>query len=262
MNDSAFMVPAVTVETNTTGNERMHNVTSVSIYFPGSAPIVYHGPIDRQWSSSSNNQSKLFVDSSLPPIIVPRGGMLSMTFGTFGLSYGDQIKVTFAYIANAGSTAATEVIPVVDVSRSPLDVASIFAKIETKGNLTADVFIEPEAHCELCIQIKYEPGNTTAEASYAGSEVHIIGASSGEFLARGEEGGEIAIFKAAGVKAPDGMAVVYANSTQVTLDKEWKRYSIGLPEGKDLYSVSRPFSVDFAGNSNAQTIYLKGITYN
>ena len=263
MNDSAFMVPAVTVETNATGKPA-YNVTGVSVYSsPSSAPIVYSGPVDLQ--GPGNIHSGSIMSSDPLPIIIPRGGMLGMTFEIFGVGDGDQVRVTFKYIANAGSKAVTEMIPVVDVSLNPLDISAAFGKIKTAGgdNLTAnDAFSDPETHCELCAKITYEPrGAGAAEASYAGSRAHISGASNVTFWARGEEGGETAIFKVAGVQAMNGTAA-YANNTQLTLDKEWRMYAIGLPEEK-LYGVSRPFSVELAANGGSQTIiYLKGITYN
>jgi hypothetical protein len=284
MDDSAFMIQAVDVETNnaTAGKgESVHNITDVSMYsLPDSSPVVYyHDPVDSQWSSSSNNnkQSRSIIDSDLLPIIIPRGGMLGITFEVFGISDGDQVKVTFMYLANAGSAAVTEVIPVADISLNPLDVSATFGKINatTTGDNNDNIltvnnaFSDPETHCELCTKMTYEPGEAgMAEASYTGGKAHISGASNVTFWARGEEGGETATFKAAGAQAPDGTAV-YANSTQATLGKEWKMYAIGLPEG-DLYSVSHPFSVDFfAANSTSSTaasqtatIYLKGITYN
>ena len=263
MNDSAFMVPAITVETNATGkSEQVHNVTAVSVYSsPSGAPIVYSGPVDLQ--GPGNNHSESAMSSDPLPIIIPRGGMLGMTFEIFGVGDGDQVRVTFKYIANAGSKAVTEIVPVVDVSLNPLDVSAAFGKIETAGdNLTANgAFSDPETHCELCAKMTYEPrGAGAAEASYAGSRAHISGASNVTFWARGEEGGETATFKAAGAQAMNG-TVAYANSTHLTLDKEWRMYAIGLPEEK-LYGVSRPFSVEFAADNSQTTIYLKGITYN
>jgi hypothetical protein len=53
------------------------------------------------------------------------------------------------------------------------------------------------------------------------------------------------------------LTIVYANTTSVTLDREWKRFQLDLA-GADLHEITCP--IGFEDNSG-QVFYVKGAVY-
>lgn len=260
-NDSALMVSSVIVEASSGST---HNITGVSVYpSKDSEPIAYSGPIDLQWQSS--NQGAAMASAGPFPVSIPEGGVLGVRFGTSGLGGGDQVRVTFVYLAEPENAAATATVPVAMVELNPLEITTISAIARSPGFAVDEAFSDPEAHCELCAKIVYNPEwQGTGEAAYVTEEMHLQGVSEVQFWARGEQGGETWTFKAAGKRGPDG-AVAYANTTQATLGQEWEMYEIAIPSpsppnAADLTSVTHLFAFEPSAGGN-QTIYLKGIAY-
>jgi hypothetical protein len=261
VNDSAFMVPTVFVETNKT-SDRIEPSVNISrwLVYPdaGSEPYVD----DRAGSSGKGGQARSFTSSDPLPLGVPKGGSLGAVFGTSGLNDGDQVKVTFVYMTSAGNMASAEAIPAVKAGRTPFDVienSAIEKDNASSGALKIDdAFSDPESSCEFCTRVVYHP-NASAQAAAAyvikEDKVHMMDASKLTFWARGEKGGEKAALDAAGKHGPGGIS--YANSTEVTLSKEWKRYEIDLPR-PDLTGITHLFGFEASG-SKQQTFYFKGI---
>ena len=260
VNDSSFVVPTVFVETNKTSADKAKPAVNVSSWLvyqdTGSEPYVYDS---RAGSSGKDGQTKSFTSSSPLPIGVPKGGSLGVVFETSGLHDGDKVKVTFVDMTSGGSMAHAEAVPVVKVEQTPLDVIEN-SVVETTGNGTLKIneaFSDPESSCEFCTRVEYLPNaSAQATAAYAIKEekAHLMDASRLAFWARGEEGGERLAIDAAG-KSSD--TISYANSTNVTLSKEWKRYEIDLPHS-DLAGVTHLFGFKASG-SEQQTFYFKGI---
>jgi len=216
-----------------------------------------------QWLSG--DQSMAIANAGPFPVSIPEGWILGARFGTSGLADGDQVRVTFVYLARPENAAATATVPVAMIGLSPLDITTIATIARNPGYAIDDAFSDPETHCELCARIAYNSERQSpSEAAYVTKEMHFEGVRGVQFWARGEQGGEAWTFKAAGKRGPDG-AVAYANNTQITLGQEWERYEIAIPSqsppgAADLSSVTHLFAFEPASGGN-QTIYLKGIVY-
>jgi hypothetical protein len=221
-----------------------------------SEPLVY----DHAGSSDKGSHAKSFTSSDPLPIGVPKGGTLGVVFETSGLNDGDQIKVTFVYMTGAGSVAGAQVIPVVKAKQYPFDVIENSAVENiSKGTFNINkAFSDPESSCEFCTRIEYRPNaSAQATAAYVFKEhAHLMDASKLAFWARGGEGGERLVIDAAGKQSSVG-TVSYANSTELTLGKEWNRYEINLPLS-DLAGVTHLFGFGASG-SKQQILYFKGI---
>jgi hypothetical protein len=257
---SALLISAVIIET--IGTEDMskpaYNVTDVSLYpSTSSQPIVYSDHVELRWASGDGHGS--LIDTEPFPVYVPESGILGIKFGIDGLSDGDQVKVTFMHLANVENAVTASIVPIANISLNPLDVAGISTLRDNPRFEVDAAFSDPETHCELCTMVVYDPEQSGfEEATYVAKEMHLEEAKSVQFWARGQDGGEIWIFKAAGKQNLDG-TITYANTTQVTLDHEWQRYKIGLT-GANLSSITHLFAFETPVNTT-QTIYLKGIIF-
>jgi hypothetical protein len=255
-NDSALMVSAVIVETD--GGEAGHNVTGVSVYSSQDGePIAYSGSIDSQWSSGDKSAS--LVNAAPFPVSVPAGGIVGVTLGVSGLRDGDQVRVTFVYLAKPESATTTGTIPVARVDLNPLDITAVSTIAADPGIMVDGMFSDPETHCELCAKVVYN-AEGSGEAAYVVKGMHLEGVSGVQFWARGEQGGEAWTFKAAGKRGPDG-PVAYANATEIALGQEWTMHEIAIPANStDLSSVTHLLAFE-PSSGGIQTIYLKGMTY-
>ena len=125
-----------------------------------------------------------------------------------------------------------------------------------------------------CIKVRYSLGAKLWAGAYWFNKPNNWGDKPGEdfssrgfqrvaFFARGEKGGEIVEFKSGGVDSPGKKYKdSFEESTgKVTLEKEWKRYTIDL-KGQNLSSVIGLFCW-VANDSNPKeiTFYLDDIRY-
>lgn len=160
----------------------------------------------------------------------------------------------------------------------PLDVRQAFADRERSDDAAGSAymrldenFVDDENHCEFCIAAEYKPGpHGKAVVAFRSSEtIDLSSARSLTFVARGETGGEIIKVYAAGVKnknadVADGAVrgVKYAAAGQVTLDREWHRYTLDLA-GLELKQVTHGFAFEVmkAKENEPQVIYIDAVFY-
>ncbi|MEW5841030.1 hypothetical protein [Nitrososphaera sp.] len=188
-----------------------------------------------------------------------------------------------------------------DASPFPLQIEKGFKKKVVDGQALYGVgalkiyddWVNSEISCEFCTRLEYTPTNqqSAPELSYVdkgdGTSPSLVGAKKVSFYVRGENGGEVVKFKAAGKSADDAAAVAAAGngpqqpkdkqqqqksikfavaSKPVNLEKSWKKLELDLTQ-ENLAGVVEPFAVELAKNSaqgrpgGPVVIYLKAITY-
>lgn len=254
--NSSFIVPTVLVEANSSGSSPIIDISEWRIYDSSGTQFSLtdvDGPL-----AASENQVRSIAGSDVLPLGVPQDGSLGIVFEVPGMSKGDQVKVTFVYTANAGSSATSRIVPA--ALELPFAVEGFELQTMGQGLTVADSFVDPENHCEICTIVRYTPEQSgNASAAYITGETDLTGAQELVFWARGDNGNETATFNAAG-KAGDNGTIVWANATSLKLGTDWKRYEIGL-EGADLADVTHLFGFEVRGDS-LQTFYVKGASYN
>lgn len=148
-----------------------------------------------------------------------------------------------------------------------------------------DDWVNSEISCEFCTRIEYHPGQTgVPQFAYASQNtLDYTAAKKISFYVKGENGGEMVKFKAAGKvptssstasqqKVEPNQNIRYDVATKpVSLDKNWKRLEIDLSK-TNLSGVVQPFAIEPNWNVNATAggspnnitpvvIYLKAVRY-
>jgi hypothetical protein len=246
--NSPFIVSTVLVGTNSSAAPSV-SVSEWKIYDSSGKPFIYNSP-DSSLPTGSDNEVRAIAGLNILPLGVPEDGSLGAVIEISGFEQGDQTTITFVYIANAGSETSAEIL---SAAQLPFYVTE---NSQPESNSTSleisDSFVNPEIHCEICTAVN---ATERAEVVYAANATDLAGATKFAFWAMGESGGEDVTFKVAG-KAHDG-SIDYANTTSVTLDREWKRYEVDLA-GADLHEITHLFA--FEVNSK-ETFYVKGAAY-
>jgi len=246
--DSPLIVSTVLIGTNS-GSTPSVSASEWKVYDSSGEPFVYNGS-DGSLPVGSDNEIRSIAGQDVLPLGAPAGGSLGIAIIAGSFQQGDTITITFVYVTNAGSTVSPEIKPAIQL---PFYVAE---NSQPKSNFTSleisDSFVNPEIHCEICTSV-----NAAGEsaAAYVSNATDLTGATKFSFWAMGESGGEDVTFKVAG-KSQDG-AVVYANTTNVALDNEWRRYEVELA-GVDLNGITHLFAFDAGGE---ETFYVKGAAY-
>jgi hypothetical protein len=181
---------------------------------------------------------------------VPEDGSLGVMVEASGFEQGDQITITFVYMANAGSVASAEIL---SVAQLPFYVAeNSQPESDSTGLEISDSFVDPEIHCEICTAVN---AIEESEVAYIANATDLSSATKFAFWAMGENGGEDVTFEVAGKDSDD--EVTYANTTSVTLNSEWKRYEADLA-GADLQGITHLFAFEM---DDEETFYVKGAAY-
>lgn len=224
------------------------------VYGPSGEPFSYNSPA-ANLPTGSDGEVRAVAGVDVLPLGAPEGGGLGLILEASGLQQGDQLRVTFVYMANAGSAVAAELAP---ATQFPLYVVEN-SQVEITGNASSlkisDSFVNPEIHCEICTSVEHV-GTGRAGVAYTANATDLTDATTFVFWAMGASEGESATFKVAG-KEQDG-TIAYANTTAVTLDSEWKVYEIDLA-GADLTNITHLFGFEVSGG---QAFYVKGAAYN
>ncbi|MCI0563493.1 MAG: hypothetical protein MN733_33880 [Nitrososphaera sp.] len=261
-NDSAFVVPAILVELDAdSSSSAAVSVQELRVYSPtDERPFAF---LDDQFGASyaGNDRSRIFVTPELVELAAPPGGAVGIVLGIEGGSRGDQVKVTFIYLANEGSDLESEILP---ISTFPFEVIGNFESLERTGDASNasyvsidNSFVDPEIHCEICTRVEHEPGPLGhAGVTYVTNGTDLDAAKGITFWAMGD--GEV-IFNVAGIRNPGNDTVSYAESLEVVLGEEWKKFDVDL-SGHDLNRVTHLFGFNMTG-SEQQIFYIKGITY-
>lgn len=248
--DSSFVVLTVLVGTSSSSAVPSVSVREWRIYdSSGGEPFIYKSP-DGSLSAGSDNEIRTVAGPDILPLGVPEGGSLGIALEASGLELGDQVMITFVYMTNAESMVSAELL---SAAQLPFYVAENSHIENNSSNLEiSDSFVDPEIHCEICTAVN---GAGQVEATYITNATDLTDATKFAFWTMGESGGENVTFKIAGKSHYD--TVVYANTTNIILDNEWKRYEIDLA-GAHLRGITHLFG--FETNSE-QTFYIKGAAY-
>ena len=162
----------------------------------------------------------------------------------------------------------------------PLDVDETFRTLEKTGDgkerassiIVDPDHIDPDNHCEFCLRIEFNPGNTgMGGIIMKGDKAFDLGAATRvAFFARGETGTEEVRFMVAGKAdradgAGSGQKLKFSTGSEtIKLQKDWQKVEIELL-GKDLRGITHALAVDFGkpdlkNSREPIVIYVKGIT--
>lgn len=250
--NSSLVVQTVLVETNSSAMPSV-SIIERRVYGPSGESFSYNSPA-ATLPTGSDGEVRAVAGVDVLPLGAPEGGGLGLILEASGLQQGDQLRVTFVYIANAGSAVSAELAP---ATQFPLFVVEN-SQVEITGNASSlkisDSFVNPEIHCEICTAVeRVDTGQ--ASVAYTANATDLTDATTFVFWVMGASGGESVTFNVAG---KGGNATAYANSTSVALGSEWKMYEIDLA-GADLTNITHLFGFEVSGG---QAFYVKGAAYN
>lgn len=245
--NSSFEVSTVLIETNSSIIPAV-TIREWRVYdSSGGAPFVYMDPV--VLPTGSDDEVRALASLEMLPIGVPEEGGLGIVLETSGLQTDDQIKVTFVYMTNPGSSVSAEIL---SAALLPFFVTERSTSINATGLAINDFFVDPDIHCEICTQVQRTEAEGEAEAVYVANATDLTGATKFVLWASGGEGGEGVTFKVAGSDEAN-----YANTTSVTLGNDWTRYEVDLA-GADLTSITHLLGIEM---SSGQEFYIKGAAY-
>ncbi len=249
--NSSVVVHTILVESNSSATPSV-SIIEWRVYGSGES-FSYNSPA-ATLSTGSDGEVRAVAGVDVLPLGAPEGGGLGLILEVSGLQQEDQLRVTFVYMANAGSAVSAELAP---ATQFPLFVVEN-SQVEITGNASSlkisDSFVNPEIHCEICTAVeRVDTGQ--ASVAYTANATDLTDATTFVFWAMGASGGESVTFNVAG---KGSNATAYANSTNVTLGSEWKMYEIDLA-GADLTNITHLFGFEVSGG---QVFYVKGAAYN
>lgn len=245
--NSSFVVSTVLIETNSS------MIPAVTIRewrvddSSGGLPFAYLDPV--VLPMGNDDEVRTMAGREVLPIGVPEGGSFEIMLETSGLQTGDQIKVTFVYLTNLGSSMSAEIL---SAALLPLYVAERSTSVNAMGLEIDDSFVDPEIHCELCTQVQRTDAEGEAEAMYIVDGTDLTGATKFVLWAAGRDGGEDVTFKVAGSDS-----ATYFNITSVILGNDWTRYEVDLA-GTDLTNITHLLGIEM---NSGHEFYIKGAAY-
>ncbi len=248
--NSSVVVQTILVESNSSATPSV-SIIEWRVYGSSGESFSYNSPA-ATLSTGSDGEVRAVAGRDVLPLGAPEGGGLGLILEVSGLQQEDQLRVTFVYMANAGSAVSAELAP---ATQFPLFVVEN-SQVEITGNASSlkisDSFVNPEIHCEICTAVeRVDTGQ--ASVAYTANATDLTDATTFVFWAMG--GSESVTFNVAG---KGSNATAYANSTNVTLGSEWRMYEIDLADA-DLTNITHLFGFEVSGG---QVFYVKGAAYN
>lgn len=245
--NSSLVVHTVLIETNSSAAHSVI-VAEWKVYGQSGDPFTYNSAEDLP---SENGRVRTVAGIGTLPLGSPEGGGIGTRFEMSGLQEGDEVRITFVYMANTGSTVSSEIetgaaLPFY-ITENSQALAGNGSRLEIN-----DSFVNPELHCEICTAVQ---SLGPAEATYVANATDLADATTFSFWVMGADGGESVTFNVAG-KEQDG-AIIYANSTTLTLGSDWRMYEIDLADA-DLADITHLLNFETSGE---QVFYVKGAAY-